>query len=158
MPARRRRPVAVLGVAAALLGLTGCERPTPLVTVYSGDTSLNDRAFSYCFDGQDPSREPGTEGACRFDTQGRTAKVLTVDPGDEVVVDVDRDLVESGWTVVLRAPGGQPSRLAIQTEHVTSFQPDFNRSPQITLEVLKLNAPREDARAVGVWQFALVPG
>ena len=153
-----RRFPALVGASADLFGLTACERPTPLVTLYSGETSINDRAFSYCFEGQDPAKEPGTPGACRFDTEGRTAKVLEVDPGDEVVVDVDRDLAHTGWTVVLRAPGGQPSRLAIQDEHVTSFQPDFSRSPQITLEVLKLDRKAEDARAVGVWQFALVPG
>ena len=158
MPARRRRSVAVLGACAALLSLTGCERPTPLVTVYSGDTALNDRAFSYCFPGQDPAKEPGTEGACRFDTQGRKPEVLKVKPGDQVVIDVDKDLANSGWTAVLRAPGGQPGRLAVQTGHVAFFEPDFSRSPQLTLEVLKLNAPRDDARAVGIWQFVLVPG
>lgn len=156
MQARRRRSVAVLGACAALLTLTGCERPTPLVSVYSGTTTLNDKALSYCFPGQDPAKEPGTPGACRFDAEGRTPEVLEVKPGDQVVIDVDKHLAESGWTAVLRAPGGQPGRLAVQNEHVAFFEPDFSRAPQLTLEVLKLDAPRDDARAVGVWRFVLV--
>ena len=159
MQARRRRLVASLGACAALVGLTACEKPTPLVTLYSSGTSLHDAALSYCFPGQDPSREPGTEGSCRFDTEGRVAKVLEVRPGEEVLVDVDRELSESGWVVVLRGQQqGQQSRLAIQhEEHVTRFQPDFSQSPVITVEIQKLESPAEDARPVGIWQFQVVP-
>lgn len=159
MQARRRRLAAVLGASAALLGLTGCEKPTPLVTLYSGNASINDRAFSFCFEGQDPAKEPGTEGACRFDTDGgRQPKVLTVRPGDEVTVDVDKDLADAGWFVALRGAGSTSSRLATQSEHVTSFQPDFSASPTITVEIQKLEEPKDDAQPVGVWQFAVVPG
>ncbi len=159
MQARRRRLVAVLGASAALAGLTGCEKPTPLVTLYSGNESINDSAFSFCFEGQDRAKEPGTPGACRYDTgDGRQPKVLTVRPGDEVTVDVDKDLAEAGWFVALRGAQGRSSRLATQSEHVTSFQPDFSESPTITVEVQKLESPRDDAKAVGVWQFVIVPG
>ncbi len=154
---RRRRLAAVVGVSAALVGLTACERPTPAVTLYSGDTSTYDEAFSYCFDGQDPSKQPGEAGACRFDSE-RVPDVLTVRPGDEVLVDVDEELTGNGWFVVLRGAGGQASRLAVQTEHVTSFQPDFSQSPTITVQVQRLSAPREDAQVTGVWQFTIVPG
>ncbi len=152
-----RRLVAVLGTAAALVGLAGCERPTPLVTLFSGTTSLYDHAWVYCFEGQDPAAEPGTPGACRFDTQDRTQKVLEVEPGDEVLVDVDRDLVHTGWFVALRPREGDAQRLATQTEHVTRFVPDFNRSATYVLEIRKLENPRDDARPTGLWQFALVP-
>lgn len=160
MQSRRRRLTAALGACAAVLGLAGCERPTPIVTLYSSGTSLYDYALSYCFEGQDPAREPGTEGACRFDTAGRSAKVLEVRPGEEVLVDVDRELSESGWVVVLRgSQQGQASRLATQEdEHVTHFQPDFTQSPVITVEVQRLERPAEDARPTGIWQFQIVPG
>lgn len=152
-----RRLVAVLGTAAALVGLAGCEKPTPLVTVYSGATSLYDHAFVYCFEGQDPAKEPGTPGACRFDTEGRTQKVLEVEPGDSVLVDVDRELADTGWFVALRPREGEAQRLATQNEHVTRFVPDFNRSGTYILEVRKLENPRDDAQPTGLWQFALVP-
>ena len=159
MQARRRRLSASLGAIAALALLTACEKPTPLVTIYSSGTSINDEALSYCFPGQDPAREPGTEGACRFDTEGRVAKVLEVRPGEEVLVDVDRELSESGWVVVLRgSQAGQQSRLATQQEeHVTRFQPDFTQSPVITVEIQKLEGTAEDARPLGIWQFQIAP-
>lgn len=160
MQARRRRLIASLGACAALVGLTACEKPTPSVTIYSSGTSIHDSALSYCFEGQDLTREPGTEGACRFDTEDRVAKVLEVRPNEEVLVDVDREISESGWLVVLRgSQPGQQSRLAIQQdEHVTRFQPDFSQSPVITVEIQKLERPAEDARPTGIWQFQIVPG
>lgn len=158
MQARRRRLPAVLCAAVALVGLTACDRPTPLVTLYSGGTSINDRAFSYCFEGQDPKAVPGSEGACRFDTEGRKPKILEVRPGDEVLVDVDKDLADAAWFVALSGAGSQSSRLATQAdEHVTRFQPDFTQSPTITLEIRKLASPADDAQPVGIWQFVLVP-
>lgn len=158
MQARRRRPAAALGAVVALVALTGCEKPTPTVTLHSGSRTIHDDAFSYCFSGQDPAKEPGTPGACRYDTASRTAKVLQVRPGDEVLVDVDKDLADAGWYVVLRGRQGKQSRLATQQEHVTSFVPDFSASPTITVEVQKLQSPSDTAKSVGVWQFAVVPG
>ena len=153
----RRRLGATLTASAALIALTGCEQPTPIVTLYSGGTSLYDDAFSYCFDGQDPAKEPGTAGACRFDADRQTKK-LGVRPGDVVVVDVDRDIAEKGWYVVLRgAEANQQVRLATQQEHVTSFQPDFTQSPTITVLVQKLTDTSDTAQSIGVWQFELFP-
>ncbi len=154
-----RRLTAVLSAAVALVGLTGCQKPTPIVTLYSGHSSTYDTAFSFCFPGQDPGKAPGDGGACRYETGGgRSPKVLTVRPGDEVTVDVDKDLADAGWFVALRGAGGQASRLATQSEHVTSFQPDFSQSPTITVEVQKLESARNGAKPLGVWQFAIVPG
>lgn len=159
MQARRRRLTASLGALAAVLALTGCERPTPIVTLYSSGTSLHDEALSYCFEGQDPTREPGTEGACRFDVEDRRAKVLEVRTDEQVLVDVDREIADAGWVVVLRAGQDRVSRLPVRDdEHVARFTPDFSQTPVITVEVQKLERPEEDARPTGIWQFTIVPG
>ncbi len=159
MQARRRRLAAALGASVALVGLTGCEKPTPIVTLYTGGTSVYDTAYSFCFDGQNPDAEPGTQGACRFDTAGgRQPKVLKVRPGDSITVDVDKDLADAGWFVALRGTGGRSSRLATQSEHVARFQPDFSVSPTFTVEIQKLVSPADNAKTVGVWQFAVIPG
>jgi len=153
----RRRLGATLAASAAFLGAAGCEQPTPVVTLYSGGTSLYDEAYSYCFDGQDPGVEPGAAGACRYDAD-REPKKLGVRPGDVVVVDVDREIADSGWYVVLRgAEPNQQVRLATQQEHVTSFQPDFTQSAVITVQVQKLTDTSENAQSIGVWQFELFP-
>lgn len=159
MQARRRLAVA-LGTAAALVGLTGCQKPTPLVTLYSGSTALHDVALSYCFSGQDPAKQPGATGACRYDTPSdRRTKILRVKPGAEVLVDVSKTLADSGWFVALRGANNQVSRLATQQkQHVTSFQPDFSQSPTIVVEVHKLVSPSDTAATVGLWQFDIVPG
>ncbi|HEU0100920.1 MAG TPA: hypothetical protein VFR07_01205 [Mycobacteriales bacterium] len=155
MQARRRLAVA-LAASVALVGLTGCEKPTPIVTLYSGSTSLYDEALSFCFEGQDPATPPGTDGACRYEE--RSLKILEVRPGDEVTVDVDKDLADAAWFVALRGTDDRSSRLATQEEHVTSFQPDFSVSPTFVLEVQKLESAAEGAKTVGVWRFTLVPG
>lgn len=155
MQARRRLAVA-LAATAALVGLTGCDKPTPLVTLYSGNAVVHDDALSYCFSGQNPATPPGTAGACRY--APHTLKVLKVRPGDEVTVDVSKDLADAGWFVALRGSNNQASRLATQSEHVTSFQPDFSQSPTYVVEVQKLTSPADNATSVGVWRFTIVPG
>ena len=50
MQARRRRLTASLGALAAVLALSGCERPTPIVTLYSSGTSLYDEAVTLIVD------------------------------------------------------------------------------------------------------------
>lgn len=157
MQARRRRLARSLSVAVALVALTACEKPTPNVTVYSGGTSLNDRAYSFCFEGQDPAAEPSAEGACRYDTD-RQPEVLTVRPGDEVLVDVDKDLADASWFAALRVEGQPAERTALQDEHTTRVQPDFNRGAPQFLEVRKLASEAEDAAVLGLWVFTLVPG
>jgi hypothetical protein len=156
MQARRRRLAASLGAGVALLGLTGCQKPTPIVTLYSGGSAIHDSAFVYCFDGQDPAKQPGQPGACRYDAD-RPAMTLEVKPGDPVLVDVDKDLADAGWVVTLGPKGGPSSRLATQDGHTSSFQPDFNSAPQQIVQVRKLESPRADARVLGLWQFELVP-
>lgn len=157
MQARRRRPAAVLGVVVAFAGLTACTRPTPGVTLYSGGATVRDDAFSYCFDAQDPQAAQGAQDACRIEAE-RAPEVLRVRPGDTVLVDVDKDLADSGWFAALRTEGHDPVRTAVQSEeHVVRVQPDFNQGTRQFLEVRKLDGPREDARVVGLWLFVVVP-
>ena len=157
MQARRRRLARSLTVVGALLALTACEKPTPQVTVYSGGTSLNDRAYSFCFEGQDPVAGPTDEGACRYDTD-RQPEVLTVRPGAEVLIDVDKDLADASWFAALRVEGQSAQRTALQDEHTSRVQPDFNQGAPQFLEVRKLASEAEDAAVLGLWVFALVPG
>ena len=153
MQARSRRLTATLGACAALVGLTACEQPTPAVTLYSSGTSIHDTAVSFCFPGQDLAKEPGTDGACRFDTADRVPKVLGVQPGEEVLVDVDRDIADAGFLVLLN---GTPVATGA-AEHTARFQPDFNQGTILGVEVRKLADPQDPSRATGIWQFQVVP-
>lgn len=151
-----RRLVAAAGAAAALVALTGCDKPTPIVSLYGSGEALHDDAFSYCFAGQDPTKQPGTPGACRYEAD-RAPKVLRVRPGDVVTVDVDKDLADAGWFVALGSGSNPPQALATQSEHVTTFQPDFSQAPTVTVQVRKLESTKPGAKPLGVWQFVVVP-
>ncbi len=158
MPARRTLAVGT-AVAASLLVLTGCEQPTPLVSLVSGGTFVKAEASSWCFDDQDPSKQPGSDGACTFTE--RTPQLLKVRPGDQLGIDVDKALAENGWIAVIRPQTGgeqaQESASPVQDdEHYFTFNPQFESGP-IELDVRALSAPRDDAQVVGVWRFVLAP-
>jgi hypothetical protein len=157
MPARRHLAVGTAAVAS-LLALTGCERPTPLVSLVSGGTFVKAEASSFCFEGQDPTREPGSEGGCSFTE--RTPRLLEVRPGDQLGIDVDKDLAESGWVAVVRPQNGgqqaQEQASPVQEGHYFTFNPQFETGP-IELDIRSLSAPRGDAQVTGVWRFVLTP-
>ena len=153
-----RRTLSALAAGSALLGLSACEAPAPIVTLYSGDTSLYDEAFVYCFDDQDPEKEAGADGACRFDAE-REAQVLQVTPGDTVLVDVDKDLADAAWFVSLTPEGGEAVRVSdVEVEsHTARVLPDFSQGVRQTLEVRKLASEEEGAPVTGLWRYTLVP-
>ncbi|HVM27166.1 MAG TPA: hypothetical protein VM433_05755 [Mycobacteriales bacterium] len=155
MTARRRLLAAAARTsvaAAAVLALTGCERPTPIVTVVSGTTSEWREADVYCFEGQS-----GDDCSSHEVSTPR----IPVTPGQRVGVDVDKAVVERGWYVTLEAPGsqGEPSESEIQVDaHYFSFP-----APNVGPEGLRLTVRAidpEDVRGggtTGEWTFDLVP-
>lgn len=163
MPARPRRLLVALAGGAALIGLSGCgSKPTPIVTLYSGDTALHDDAAVYCFDDQDPSKEKDSDGACRYDLE-RTPELLAVQPGSQILVDVDKDLADAAWFVTLRPAennevGSEVQVSTIEADsHTTRVQPDFGQAPRQVLTVRKLASEDENAAVLGLWTFTVVP-
>lgn len=153
------------GSAAACLLLTGCsglEEPSPVVSVVSGGESEHSEATSYCFEGQDPTEEPGSKGGCSFEES--KPKLLTVRPGEQVGVDVSKPLADAAWVVVLRPQGASPDgqqpqeqSSGVQTGHYFAFEPGFSGGP-IELQVRSLADDAPDAQVTGVWRFVLAPG
>src|ERR1700712_4418167 len=113
----------VLGLAVAALALVGCTKPTPAVTVQSGDTSLRSEAENYQLDGRTVTNRAG-------------AKVLTVRPGDNVNLSVDKHTEYAGWVGLL---GGQKiSPLLTHDQHTFSFQaPGFNGGSDASLAIFQ---------------------
>lgn len=149
----RTRAVAGLSAVVALTTLTGCQKPTPIVTMVSGSTSVHRDATIFCFEGQSAQQQ-----------NCRTAKdtgptVLEVKPGSTVGIDVARDLAENGWVVVLPGNDQDPSNdqaSGKQDEHYFSFTPQFESGP-LPVEVRMLDDGRTDAPTIGNWRFVLVP-
>src|SRR6476661_2780522 len=147
----RTRLFAGLSAAVALVTLTGCQKPTPTVSLVSGRQSVHSDATIYCFEGQSASQQN-----CRTDVHTPTA--LPIKVGQQVGIDVSKQLADAGWVVVL--PGGDedPSNdqaSGKQDSHYFAFTPEpsmFQNGP-VRLEVRMLDDGRTDAPTIGNWQF-----
>lgn len=143
----RARPLLATGAGAlALVSLTGCQKPTPGVTVSSGTHSVHVEATTYCRDGQSAARRNCVEHLKRFG-------LIRVKDGDSVAIDVDRSLADHGWILV---DADANARSAVQDVHHFSYTPDFRAGPVIHLEVRSLDHVADDATTTGVWKFQLV--
>ncbi len=149
----RTRLFAGLTAALCAVTLSGCQKPTPLVTLVSGSTSVNTGATIYCFEGQSAQVEN-----CRTEEQPPT--VLKVKVGAQVGVDVAKKVADAGWVIVLPGNDQDPSNdqaSGTQTDHYFAFTPQFESGP-LRLEVRMLDNGQAGAPTVGNWQFVLIPG
>ena len=149
----RRRLLASASLAGALLALTACEKPAPIVTVVSGGESVHTEANTWCFEGQTPPD-------CAERAEGVTE--LPVRGGETVGVDVDGEVAERGWYLELSEPegqgqGGQPQRSEVQTGHYFAFTaPNLPVGSALRLTVRALSEG-EQPEPSGTWQFELTP-
>ena len=151
----RSRLVAGASAAVALVALTGCQKPTPIVSLVSGGETVHSDATIYCFDGQSAQQQN-----CRTDVHPPTA--LKVKVGQQVGIDVAKQVAKAGWVVVLPGSDQDPSNdeaSGKQDGHYFAFTPQpslFDNGP-VRMEVRMLDDGRTDAPTVGNWQFLLVP-
>jgi hypothetical protein len=149
----RSRWVAGASVAVGLVTLTGCQKPTPIVSLVSSGTSVHTDATIYCFDGQSAQQQN-----CRAPAD-KSPTLLKVKVGQQVGIDVAKELADAGWVVVLPGNDEDPSNdqaSGKQDEHYFAFTPQFESGP-LRVEVRMLDKGRTDAPTVGSWQFVLVP-
>lgn len=148
-----RRLLAVTPAVAALLLTTGCQKPTPGITLVADGRSVHGEALAYC-EG-DKKLETGKE----CPGSRTTPLVLKVRNGDTVGIDVDKELSDSGWYVV---DADARTRYSYQTTHYSTFVADFSSRPVpgiINLQVLqvkKVPASDQDVPTlVGQWKIVL---
>jgi hypothetical protein len=143
----RARPLATAVVGASLLlGLTGCEKPTPGVTVSSGKRSAHVESTTFCRDGQSIDKNDCVNHADR-------SVLIRVATGEPVAIDVDKTIAEHGWRLVLVSTNEQTP---VQDVHHFSFTPLFNQGPIVDLQVRSLDRVAEDAKTTGFWRIRLV--
>ncbi len=144
-----------LTAGALLLALTGCERPTPGVTLVSGGDSVHAQAVQFCrgagFLTAKKDECPGTQDG---------VTVLRADQDGLVGVDVDKALTKTGW--FLFDLDAQRS-YGFQDGHYLSFVADYSNRPTtglINLEVRQVDHKPTNAndlpKVVGLWAFQLV--
>ena len=138
----------------ALLALTACEKPAPIVTVVSGGESEYTEATTFCFDDQTLE-----SGACATRAEGPTT--VEVRGGETVGVDVDGALVDDGWFIELSDPAAQgeqqqqPQRSEPQNGHYFTFTaPNLQACASLRLTVRSLG---ESGEPNGEWAFDLKP-
>ena len=146
----RRRLLAAASATFAVTALTGCEKPAPIVTVVSGGTSVYTEASTFCFE----------EGAT-LDSDGCSQRAaeptrLAVRPGERIGIDVDRELVDRGWTLEIADPQ-DPERTQGSTtisDHYFPFTaPGIAQGGMLMLTIRTVD---EANAATGVWRFELV--
>jgi hypothetical protein len=153
MTARRLLATAgrVTVAGAAVVALTGCERPAPIVTVVSGTDSQWKEADVYCFDGQSLEDDD-----CAARASGPVR--IEVTAGDRVGVDVSKAVAERGWFLELSMPGGdgQTESSDLQVDkHYFSFTPRVGPDGlRLTVKTLGDAGPRGPHS--GEWTFELV--
>jgi hypothetical protein len=150
-----RRLLASASAVGALLALSACEKPVPIVTVVSGGESVYTEASTWCFEDQDPPE-------CAERDSGVTE--VAVRGGDTVGVDVDKELVDRGWYIELAEPEGQaaegqqpsqPQRSEPQDGHYFTFTaPNLPSGSELLLNVRALG---EGEDPTGEWSFRLTP-
>lgn len=145
----RRRLLATASAAFALLALTGCEKPAPIVTLVSGGESVYTEATTFCFE---PDLTLADEGCAE---RADDVPQLAVRPGERIGVDVDKELTERGWRLSLTDPadpaGGQSS--PTQDGHYFPFTaPGIPEGGSLLLTVQTV----EGEEPTGEWLFELV--
>lgn len=151
-----RRLLTTACAAIALVGLTGCEKPAPIVTVVSGGDSVHKEADIFCFQGQQLQSDE-----CAQRAEGVTQ--LEVTPGQQVGIDVDRDIVERGWFLQLAQAGGQggeqPQRSEVfEDDHYFTFTAPAVGPQGVILTILAVGEQGEQGPPSGEWNFLLVRG
>jgi hypothetical protein len=149
------RPGLLAGLTAALslVALTGCSKPTPIVSVVSSGHTVHSDATLFCFAGQSIAKKD-----CRTE-EGKVPTIVKVKPGQPVGIDVSKELTKSGWVVVLPAQGqGQDQSSGKQDSHYLSFTPQFTpAAPQVDVDVRMLDHGDASKPTIGLWRFVLVP-
>jgi hypothetical protein len=151
-----RRTWSTLAVSATmLLGLSACSKPSPQITLVSGNDSVHAVARQYCHSGAIQN-----ETDCAVDGAPRVT-VLRVRQGERVGFDVDKALTDHAWSVY--DLDTRESLSGYLDEHYWSYQANFASRALpgvIRLQVTSLGAlPTSDTDVPplqGIWTVNLV--
>ncbi len=139
-----RRHAAVAGaVVLGAFALTGCEKPTPIVTLVNGSNSVSSEESCSKSDLADP---------VKLEKCAKDSKVLKVTTGTTLRIGVDKELADSGWQVEIG--DGKSDVIKDKTFQNIFTVPDdaFEDEKQIAVAVYKVD---KSGDRVGAWAFTL---
>lgn len=150
-----RRSLAIVAVALAPLALSGCEKPNPGVTAWSGTGSEHVEAVCW----QPDAATALTATDCAQDvlqraSTGEGVARLDVAPGDVVGVSVDPAVADNGWGISV---GGTTLATGIKDTYYRFSFPDTGatQATGYTMQVIAQTADGSASR--GFWFFQLIP-
>lgn len=147
-----RRSIALAaGIALVGVGLAGCTKPAPGVSVFSGTQSVNAEAL--CWSGTDTAFDPKT---CAQDmiakaADGGASSVVPVVPGDVIGISVDTAVADAGWYPVIG--GNALTKTPITSTYFRFTYPELQAIPADGLPMMVVAGDNDHMR--GVWSFTL---
>lgn len=143
-------------VIAGAVVLTGCEKPNPGATVWSGTNSEHASALCWSFD----AATPVDEAACAAQVQqkaqsGGELPRVSVSGGQTVGISVDPVVTENGWIPVIG--NERLSERPITSTYWRFTYPDFQETPEQGLELQILALGENEGELRGLWAYTLVP-
>lgn len=142
---------AVVVAASAVLLLSGCDKPAPGISVFSGTATEHRQAVCWSFESE--ALEPGD---CAQDllteaSAGDAVARIPVVPGDTIGISVDPKVAEAGWTPVI----GQQrlTTTPLETTYYRFTYPDLQEVPADGV-LLQVVAGRGESTR-GIWVFRL---
>lgn len=149
-----RRSLAFAMVVASPVLLSGCQKPNPGVTIWSGTSSEHTQAVCWQAE-EDTALTPRecAEDVLATAAAGSGIPVLDVSPGNTVGISVDPVVAESGWSAQI---AGQTLVTDVtETYHRFTFPEQVATTGEgFTLQVIATASP---TGARGHWFFQLVP-
>jgi len=158
----RRTAVMLAVLLTAAATLTGCEKPRPLATVFSGSASVAREALCWS---SEPA-EPLDAADCLVDEGSGTlsdpdaAKLtdyvatLTVNSGQTIGISVDPEVAESGWSVSVNGRRRNADLINSTYFRFELSERDF-RGTSLELQVIAPTSDLTERR--GLWVFRLQP-
>jgi hypothetical protein len=152
MTSQFRQGAALVAITlSSLLVLTGCTKPLPSATVFSGTNSQNRQATCWAFDADELGAGDCAQDLIAQAASGEAVSVVSVLPGDTVGISVDPVVAETGWFVLL---GNQ--RMSVDPISSLYYRFTFPEALDIPAEgiLLQIVASRGEG-ARGIWVFKL---
>lgn len=149
-----RGALAVGAVAAGVLALTGCEKPYPGATVWSGTQSEFESALCWSFDPAVGVDEENCVTSLSEIAAGASGlPELEVSAGNTLGISVDPVVADNGWVPVI---AGQ--RLVEEPLTSTYWRFTFPQQPPAEGFEMQILANTEDGEQLrGVWAFKISP-
>lgn len=147
----QRLALFAVGAAGIGLALTGCTKPAPGVSVFSGTQTQNSEAICWSFDSDNLTPAQCASDLIANAAANGKAPIVHVIPGDTIGISVDTAVAEAGWTPII---GGQ--RL-VETPLTTNYwRFDWPSTQQIPASGVELIIQAgQDTKTRGIWAFKI---